>query len=66
MGKNIRKEEKLDLIQQCMRDDTLVYAFVIPNPMVDEFVALVKAKKLKECSVLVSLVDQWIQENKKG
>ncbi|WP_419832749.1 hypothetical protein [Endozoicomonas atrinae] len=66
MDKHTKKEESTDLIQQCIKDNTLVYAFVIANDTVDEFAALVKEKNLKECSVLVSLVNQWIQENREA
>lgn len=66
MVKDAKKEQELDLIEQCIRDDTIAFGFVISNRKVDEFIRLVKGKGKKTGSVLNSLVDQWIEDNRKG
>lgn len=66
MVKDAIKEQELDLIEQCIRDDTIAFGFVISNRKVDEFIRLVKGKGKKTGSVLNFLVDQWIEDNRKG
>ncbi|MGO0309848.1 hypothetical protein ACTL6P_25295 [Endozoicomonas acroporae] len=66
MTNDEQNDKDMDLIQQCIRDDSIAYGFVISNQKVDEFIQLVKEKGKKEGSVLNSLVDQWIKANRKG
>lgn len=66
MAKDKQKNKDVDLIQQCIRDDSIAYGFVISNQKVDEFIRLVKDKGEQEGNVLNSLVDQWIEANRKG
>lgn len=58
-----KTKKEPDLISECIKNNTMVYGFVISNPLADEFIELVKTKGGRECEILVSLVKQWIKEN---
>ncbi|MGB1272066.1 MAG: hypothetical protein ACPG5T_08335 [Endozoicomonas sp.] len=43
MKANKTKKEP-DLISECIKNNTMVYGFVISNPLADEFIELIKTK----------------------
>ena len=58
-----KSQEKKDIIEKCMDDETIIYAFVIPNHLAEKFESRVKKNKQTECGVLVSLVGEWLDNN---
>lgn len=57
------KHQEKDIIEKCIEDKTIIYAFVIPNHMAEKFESRVKENKQTECGVLVSLVEEWLDNN---
>ena len=52
----------MDLVQQCIKEKKVVYSFVIPNKLAEEFEKVVRQGKRTESEVIVNFMRDWVKK----
>ncbi len=59
---DLKSRDNKDIIQKCVDEDAIIYAFVIPDKLAYKFEKLIKNKNTTGCELLVSLVKNWVND----